>query len=80
LPVPDGAWQTISMNFVEGLQKSGGMDAILVVVDKFSKYGHFVALSHPFTAASVAKLFMSNIYKLHGMPAGIISGRQIFVS
>jgi transposase InsO family protein len=57
------------------------MDVILVVVDKFSKFSHFLGLSHPFSAATVAKLFMTSIYKLHGMPAIIISDRdKIFIS
>ena len=38
LPIPAGAWQLVSLDFVEGLPKSEGMDIILVVVDKFSKY------------------------------------------
>lgn len=81
LPVPDGAWQTISMDFVEGLPKSGVFDTILVVVDKFSKYSHFIALKHPFAAASVATMFMSNIYKLHDMPVAIVSDRdRVFTS
>jgi hypothetical protein len=49
---------------------------MLVVIDKFSKYGHFLGLSHPYTAASVAKMFMDNIYKLYGMPQFIISDRD----
>jgi len=48
LPVPDGAWQVISLDFVEGLPKSKGMDVILVVVNTFSKYSHLLALAHPF--------------------------------
>jgi hypothetical protein len=39
-------------------------NCILVVVDKFSKYGHFIPLLHPFTAAKVARVFLDNIYKL----------------
>jgi hypothetical protein len=72
LPNPEGAWYTISMDFIEGLPKSGVANCILVVVDKFSKNGHFIPLLHPFTAASVAQAFLSNVYKLHGMPSTII--------
>jgi hypothetical protein len=57
LPVPSATWDVISMDFVEGLPLSGSSNAILVVVDKYSKYAHFVPLRHPFTAAVVAKLF-----------------------
>jgi hypothetical protein len=81
LPVPPSAWHTISMDFVEGLPRSGSWDCILVVVDKFSKFGHFVPLSHPYTAHSVAQLFLSHIYRLHGFPAAIVSDRDpIFTS
>jgi hypothetical protein len=57
------------------------MNAILVVVDKFSKFSHFLPLSHPFTALTVAKVFFSEVYRLHGMPMTIISDRdRIFTS
>jgi hypothetical protein len=76
LPIPDQAWQVISMDFIEALPKSNGADCILVVVDKFSKYGHFIPLAHPYTASKVAHLFMSTVYKLHGLPEAIISDRD----
>jgi hypothetical protein len=52
-----------------------------VVVDFFTKYGHFIPLCHPFTAAGVAKQFLNHIYRLHGLPATIVSDRdRIFTS
>jgi hypothetical protein len=54
LPVPDQAWDVISMDFVEGLPRSSNADTILVVVDTFSKYSHFIPLLHPFSALKVA--------------------------
>lgn len=48
-------------------------DAILIVVDKFIKYGHFIPLSHPYKILSVAEVFHNNVYKLHGLPQIIIS-------
>ena len=54
---------------------------IWVVVDRLSKHAHFLALSHPYTASSVAQLFVDNIFKLYGMPQSIISDRDpIFMS
>lgn len=81
LPVPEGAWKTLSLDFIEGLPRSGHYNCILVVVDKFSKYSHFIPLTHPFTANGVAAEFMKHIYKLHGLPKVIISDRdKIFTS
>ena len=48
----------------------------MVVIDKFSKYDHFVALAHPFTAVQVAQAFMDNIFKLHGLADAIISDTE----
>jgi hypothetical protein len=81
LPFPTAKWEVISMDFMEGLPRSGSADALLVVVDKLSKYAHFIPLRHPFTAATVARLFLDNIYRLHGMPLEIISDRdRVFTS
>jgi hypothetical protein len=62
LPVPDAAWQVVSLDFIEGMPRSGRYNSILVVVDKFSRYAHFIPLSHPFTAETVAMAFMDNIF------------------
>jgi hypothetical protein len=44
LPVPSTAWEIISMDFIEGSQLSRNVNAILVVVDKYTKFAHFVPL------------------------------------
>jgi hypothetical protein len=69
------------MDFVEGFPKSGGKSVILTVVDRFSKYSHFIALSHPYTTLLVAQAFFDNIVRLHGIPCSIVSDRDpIFTS
>jgi hypothetical protein len=69
------------MDFVNDLPMSGQYNCVLVVVDYFTKYAHFIPLHHPFTAAIVAKAFMKEVYRLHGMPGVIVSDRdRIFTS
>lgn len=81
LPMPSQPWTVVSLDFIEGLPPSNRFNAILVVIDKFTKYLHFLPLSHPFTALQVAQLYLANIYKLHGQPNTIISDRdRIFTS
>jgi hypothetical protein len=71
----------LSMDFIDGLPPSRQYNCILVVVDKLSKYAHFVPLKLPYTATKVAEVFVDNIYKLHGMPLSLVSDRDpVFTS
>lgn len=51
------------------------------MVDHLSKYAPFFSLKHPFSAETVARLFVKDIVKLHGFPTSIVSDRDcIFLS
>lgn len=53
----------------------------MVVVDRLSKFAHFLALSHPYTAKTIADEFVEGVIKLHGLPKSIISDWDpIFIS
>ena len=54
LPIPMQVWAEISMDFVERLPRSKGKLVILVVLDRMTKYNHFLPLAHLYTAEIVA--------------------------
>ena len=65
LPIPNQVWEPLQ-----------GKTTIFVVVDRLSKYAHFIPISHPYTAVSVAHVFFDNIFKLHGMPCTIVCDKD----
>ena len=85
LPVPSRPFQEISMDFVTGLPPvqvgSKTLDAILVIVDRFSKYVIYVPISKSITSDGLASLFLDRIFKDYGIPEGIVTDRgSVFTS
>jgi hypothetical protein len=74
LPVPQRRWRDISVDFIVGLPESQGFSNIMVVVDRLSKMFHVIPCSS-ITAPETAKLFLTHVWKLHGLPDTIISDR-----
>jgi hypothetical protein len=69
------------MDFIEGLPTSNGFSVILVVVDRLTKYNHFLPVKHPNSAGSIPQLFLGNIVKLHGVPKTVVyDGDSVFTS
>jgi hypothetical protein len=65
------------MDLVEGFPCVGGKSVVLTVVDRFSKYVHFIPLGHPYTVVSITKVFFDNIVKLDGISCSIISDHDL---
>ena len=76
LPIPEGKWESISMDFITRLPMVQGKDCIFVVVDRLTKYAHFIAILARYIAAQVAELFFRDIFRLHGLPKIIVSDRD----
>ena len=81
LATPNQVWEEISMDFITNLPSFGSKTTIWVVVDRLTKFAHFIALPTGISASSLAKTFITEIYRLHGTPKTIISDRdRIFIS
>ena len=77
LPVPERRWQQVTMDFITQLPMTkSGHDAIVVFVDKLSKMVHLVPTTTTVDAPQVAKIFMREVVRLHGVPESIVSDRD----
>ncbi|KAL0544392.1 hypothetical protein IC582_019507 [Cucumis melo] len=80
LPIPNKILEDWTMDFI-GLPKAGGVNVIMVVVDRLTKYAYLITLKHPFSAKQVALTFIDKVVRRHGTPNSIISDRdKIFLS
>jgi hypothetical protein len=64
------------MEFIVGLSLTAKRhDSIFVVVDTLTKSAHFIPVHMMYEALDIARYFINDIVRLHGMPKMIISNR-----
>ena len=73
LQIPDSRWDTLSVDFVVELPLFSGHDTVMAVVDSVSKRAHFIPTHMTVTAEGAARLFLHQVWKLHGLPKCVIS-------
>jgi transposase InsO family protein len=75
LPVPTGPWRSLSMDHITDLPLSDGYNGILVIVCRLTKQAHFIAAHKTDTSPDLARQFLDNIFRIHGIPEDIVSDR-----
>ena len=73
LPILEFHWDTISIDFIVELLESHSYDAVMNVVDSMSKMSHFIPTHTTITALGVACLFLTHVWKLHGLLRQVVS-------
>ena len=77
LPIPVWKWEKITMDFVTGLPRTQRQhDAIWVIVDRLTKSAHFLPSNVEDSLEKLAKLYVDEIVRLHGVPVSIVSDRD----
>ena len=73
LPIPEQRWDTISVNFIIELPEAHRYDAVMNIVDFESKWSHFLPTNTTVTTLGAAQLYLTHIWKLHGLSKQVIS-------
>jgi hypothetical protein len=76
LPIPEGPWESVSMDFMVSLPPSRGFDTIMVMMDRFSKMAHFIPTKDEATTQETGRLFFTHVFKHHGLLKDIVSDRD----
>jgi len=77
LAIPEWKWEIISMDFITWFHMMARKhDLIMVVLDKFSKETHFIPVKSIHKTSDIARIFMKEIFKLHGLPKVIMLDRD----
>ena len=78
LPIPKWKWEVISLDLITSFSLTQKQhDSIMVVVYKLSEYAHFIPVKLTYKVFNVAEIFLKEIFRLHGVPKMVISGRDV---
>jgi hypothetical protein len=76
LSIPTWKWEDISMDFIVGLPLTDRkFNSIWVIVNRLTKFAHFIPVHTFYRAEKYAELYISRILCLHGVPKTIIFDR-----
>ena len=73
LEIPKEPWQDISIDMIGPLPRSNEMDAILVIVDRFTKMIRLKVTTTNLSSEEVVKIYRDEIWKIHGILKTILS-------
>ena len=77
LEIPEGKWEHITMDFVSGLPRTTKQhEAVWVIVDRLTKVARFIPIRMTYTLDRLAKLYVDEVIRLHGVPVSIVSDRD----
>jgi hypothetical protein len=77
LPIPEWKWEVVTMGFVTKLPRTNKQHySIMVVVDKLTKFAHFIPVKLTHKATNIVDVYMREIAKLHGIPKTIVSNKD----
>ena len=77
LPIPELKWENIAMDFVVGLPAtSNKLDSIWVIVDRLTKFAHFIPVRSGYSIDKLAQVYVEEVIRLHGAPVSIVSDRE----
>jgi len=76
LKIPEGPWKEISIDIIGPLLKSNGQDAIVIIMDQFTKIIQLNAAMTNVSFEEIAKIYQDKIWKLHRILRTILSDRR----
>ncbi|MCO5580269.1 hypothetical protein L7F22_034135 [Adiantum nelumboides] len=76
LDIPQMKWECISMNFITGLPTVVDYNSVYVVADMLTKVAHLIPVKTTYTAFDISRVFIKEIFRLHGLPKRIVSDRD----